>query len=299
MHDPPHLLNLKSARLVDKCIRLTLLTLSSLQTAGEFHHTQSLMTPLACADFSGLLVYHCSIRPAALLNWLLRNSFLRNKIFEKEQFIDFLRLIHRGAVLRIQGCFDPNHLLSHSFANAMICASPRPLRLTILKDFDTLFSILKFRQCSQLFSEETLVMQPECLEFLVFLVRHAFFSLPKRLGLSETHIDDLTGILRNALTLKPPILPQGTARRLFQMSLEFISHCKAFFSCSPKRLMVLLLKVAIRLIQKYMTEFPHKPNEHRKKILFMGQTLSSAPFSAFLKSVNQIELKFQLLKFTR
>jgi hypothetical protein len=280
-------------------IKLTLQTILNLQNfLGPFQENASLITPLACADFSSLLVYYQNTQPASLLNCMLRNSFIRNLIFEHENFISTVSSIKGKAVNKIRKCFDSNLLLSHSFENVFACSNNVPIPLTVLKAFDMLFTILKYKQCNKYLKRSNEIMEPQLSNFLLFMIRHCFFSLPRKGMLNNGRLEDLRSILGNIVTFSPPFLPHETARGMFQISLEFISQCNFFFSKNSKKLMLLLIKVAISLIQRFLTNYPSKPNEHRKKILFMGQKLSSPPFTAFFKSVNQENLKFQLLKFT-
>jgi hypothetical protein len=264
----------------------------------SFKENPYLQTPLACADFSTLLQYYQDIQPARLLNLILKNSFTRNLIFENSSFISFLSAIKQKALSKTKKCFDSNRLLSNSFDNIFKTSSNLNISLAVFKDFDILFTILKFRQCNKYLKGSREIIQPETSSFLLFLVRHCFISLPKKGKINKNHLNDLRSILGNILALKLPFLSEDVARGLFQASLKFISQCNLAFSKNSKKLMLLLIKVAISLIQKFLTNFPSKPNEHRKKILFMGQKLSSPPFAAFFKSVNEERLKFQLLKFT-
>ena len=299
MHSPCHLLNMNSLNLVKISIKLTLQTILNLQNfLGPFQENSSLITPLACADFSSLLGYYQNTQPASLLNYMFRNSFIRNLIFENKDFISIVSHIKLKSINKIKKCFDSNLLLSHSFENVFACSNNIPLPLTILKDFDMLFTILKYKQCNKHLIGSTTIMSPQLCNFLLFMIRHCFFSLPRKGFTNNNRLKDLRSILGNIVKFRPPFLPEDTARCLFQISLEFISQCNLYFSKNSKKFMLLLIKVAILLIQRFLTNFPSKPNGHRKKILFMGQKLSSTPFTAFFKSVHHENLKFQLLKYT-
>ena len=281
-------------------MQLSLLTIFYLQKFPKnFEPESKLLSPLACADFSKLFKYYQTILPSLLLNRLLRNTPLRNIIFENEHFIFYLSSIKENANYNLIENFKNKKLHLSFLKDQFIVPFESKIPLNILKDFNIIFTLIKFKQCNSYLKKLCKHKNKEGSAFLLYLIRSAFDSFQNKQNLSNFDIDQLAIALKNSLSFSTKSISFQTAEKLFQMSLQFLSTCNQYFSKNSKKLMLLLIKVAIKWIQKFLTLFAIKPKEHRKKILFMAQKLSSASFIAFFKSVNHIHLKFQLLKFTK
>jgi hypothetical protein len=127
----------------------------------------------------------------------------------------------------------------------------------------------------------------------------AFGTFQNKQSLDPFLTDQLGLALKNSLKYSKDFLGHGTAKELFQLSLQFLSTCNRFFSQKSSAQMLLLIKVALKWIQNFLGSHSHNPSDHRKKVLFMAQKLSSPSFLAFFKRVGHLQLKFQLLKFTK
>ena len=214
------------------------------------------------------------VNPGHLLDLILRNSNYRNFIFNNDRYLMQLKVIFKNSIYKFDIDIEPQEGSN-------------------LDDIDILFAICKYKQSTCIVSEYQVKLNK---------IAIVFFSFCLKLCSTQNEMKDnfskISHTLSNMFHCTAKRFSKSILKKLFQISLDFLSSCPQLFGKAPKEYMILLISCCVKIIQAFLVSDPGNFKKYNIESLQVVHQFSSNSFSAYLNGTSLQSVKFKMLEFT-